>query len=180
MIDYRLAWANKRKHSDQIVDLLKEAFELNHNREPDEIFVKRVYWRLGQAITGQGEADTGFDPTKERIRVAIDPYDPDKLFGFIWWTRRHAETGEPRAYVRALVVAGPYRRQGIGTALIEDMEKFCMEKPSRAVKYTDACLYTRNKDVLGFAEKLGFQLERVWLRRKSNENQSDVDGGKNE
>lgn len=158
---FDLIWASKKNHIDAIAALLKDAFRENHGRMPSEKFMKRLYWRLGQAITGQGDKDSGFDPAKERVRIAID--EEKSVLGVVWWSRYPAETDEPRAYVRALAVKEPYRRQGIGTALVDEMAQFCDE---RAIQFLDASVYFRNTGVFEFAKALGFKPEKVWMKRK--------------
>jgi GNAT superfamily N-acetyltransferase len=159
-MDYELVWANKKGHYAQVFDLLCEAFEANHNREPSERFLRKLHWALGRAITGQGEPVGHDDPRRERVKVARD--ENNNVLAMIWWTKTEAETDEARALIRALVVSEPYRRQGIAKALLKDAAEFCKE---RGIQVLDSILYMANEPIMQMAKDLGFRPEKVWFKK---------------
>jgi ribosomal protein S18 acetylase RimI-like enzyme len=84
-----------------------------------------------------------------------------KLIGFLWsYSRIFLE--EKRMYINSLIINNNYRGEGYGKLLIEELEKYAIEKSIYAIDVTTASFKT---DAIKFYGNIGFESERVQLKK---------------
>lgn len=110
---------------------------------------------------------------EERIKQILQYIQDEKAFvfvakeneviiGFAWcYPRKFFD--EDRIFVNSLIVKEEYRNKQIGKNLLEEIEKFAIQKKYTAVDLTVAAF---NENGRRFYEKNGFEEERIQLVKK--------------
>lgn len=100
--------------------------------------------------------------TKNQTFVARD--SAGNRAGFVWAEEiRMGFTGKRQAYLLAIVVLDPYRRQGLGRLLMAEAEAWARE---RGIDCVGLNVAEHNTAAIALYNKLGYQTEIVRMRKK--------------
>lgn len=100
--------------------------------------------------------------TKNQAFVARDP--AGNRAGLVWVEEiRMGFTGKRQACVLAIVVLGPYRRQGLGRLLMAEVEAWARE---RGIDGVGLSVAEHNTAAIALYNELGYRVEMVRMRKK--------------
>ena len=85
----------------------------------------------------------------------------ETLCGFLW-TYKRIFLEEERFYINSLIISRNHRGKGFGKLLISELERFAI---SKGVHVLDVSTAAFKFDAIGFYQKLGYQPERIQLRK---------------
>lgn len=94
--------------------------------------------------------------------VGYGAFHEDGICGFVW-AYPHQFREERRMYVSELRVAKPFRKRGIGTQLLELVERDARRMGIGAL-YLHA--ETDNPNAISLYESIGYEAERIQLRKE--------------
>lgn len=88
-----------------------------------------------------------------------------KAIAFLWAYQKE-EIQEKMIHVSHIIVKENYQRKGIGKILMENLEN---EMKKRNIYIVDLVTTADNNKAMNFYKKSGFQVKRVFLRKKISE-----------
>ncbi|AOT70136.1 GNAT family N-acetyltransferase [Geosporobacter ferrireducens] len=93
--------------------------------------------------------------------LIIAAYSGGKVIGFLWAYRR-LFLGEERLHISHIVVDAAFRGYGIGTRMIDFIEKYALEKN---IKVIELLTTSKNERTIEFYNKHGFSVTRVQFEK---------------
>jgi len=94
--------------------------------------------------------------------LLFSAFDDDKIIGFLWAYPR-IFFDEQRIYINSMIIKSDYRGKGLGRLLISKLEEYAKQMNIFIIDVSTASFKT---DAIKFYEDLGFESERVQLRKE--------------
>lgn len=99
---------------------------------------------------------------EDKSAIVIGAFQKNKLIGFIWGYKTTVNN-KIRIHISYFVVNEKYRKQGIGSKLIEKIYKIAKENQ---IEEVELMVTAHNIPAVNFYERQGFEVERVKLCKK--------------
>lgn len=137
-------------HRKEIIDLIEMNFSTNFPNMQNRLLY----------------SNSSFDEMVNYINndtaIIVGSFCLNCVVGFIWAYRREV-FGERRMHISHIAVNSEYREYGIGTKLVEFIEKKCKED---GIKKIELLTTLSNTKTLDFYQKRGFEIMRVQLEKE--------------
>lgn len=103
---------------------------------------------------------------QDKTAIVFAAVDGKQLAGWVWCHEIHRMDGK-RIHIAEIAVDDNFHRQGIGSQLLEKVEKYAAENGYQAI---DLLVTARNTSAVKFYERANFEPERYLMKKVIGKN----------